>query len=141
MVSPSTLRVALGWQPYPSAVTWSGQKPVVARAERKNPFAALMSSCQTVEDLRQALLVFRDTHNTTWLIQRQDFQTSAAIRQQQQLQPVALVAQAPIRCPISQGRYTATLPKHTAPIPRSRIRSVPGLDLLPVRRVVYPRKR
>ena len=45
----------------------------------------------TVEELRQALLAFRDTYNTTWLIQRHGFQTPAAIRQQQ-LQPAALAA-------------------------------------------------
>ncbi len=45
----------------------------------------------TVEELRQAVLAFRDTYNTTWLIQRHGFQTPAAIRQQQ-LQPAALAA-------------------------------------------------
>ncbi len=45
----------------------------------------------TVEELRQALLAFRDTYNTTWLIQRHGFQTPAAIRQQQ-LQPAAIAA-------------------------------------------------
>ncbi len=45
----------------------------------------------TVEALRQALLAFRDTYNTTWLIQRHGFQTPAAVRQQR-LQPAALAA-------------------------------------------------
>jgi putative transposase len=45
----------------------------------------------TVEDLRQALLAFRDTYNTTWLIERHGFLTPAAFRQQQ-LQPAALAA-------------------------------------------------
>ena len=45
----------------------------------------------TVEDLRQALLAFRDTYNTTWLIERHGFQTPAAVRQQH-LQSVALAA-------------------------------------------------
>jgi transposase InsO family protein len=40
----------------------------------------------TIEDLRQALLAFRDTYNTTWLIERHGFLTPAAFRQQQ-LQP------------------------------------------------------
>jgi transposase InsO family protein len=45
----------------------------------------------TVEDLRQALLAFRDTYNTTWLIERHGFLTPAAFRQKQ-LQPAALAA-------------------------------------------------
>jgi putative transposase len=45
----------------------------------------------TVEDLRQALLVFRELYNTTWLIERHGFQTPAAVRQNQ-LSPAALAA-------------------------------------------------
>jgi len=45
----------------------------------------------TIEDLRQALLAFRDTYNTTWLIERHRFLTPAVFRQQQ-LQPAALAA-------------------------------------------------
>jgi putative transposase len=45
----------------------------------------------TIEDLRQALLAFRDTYNTTWLIERHGFLTPAAFRQRQ-LQPAALAA-------------------------------------------------
>jgi transposase InsO family protein len=45
----------------------------------------------TVEDLRQALLAFRNTYNTMWLIERHGFQTPAALRQQQ-LQPAAMAA-------------------------------------------------
>src|SRR4051794_6030281 len=37
----------------------------------------------TAEELRQALLVFRDAYNTTWLIERHGFQTPAAVRQNQ----------------------------------------------------------
>ena len=37
----------------------------------------------TVEDLRQAQLVFRESCNTTWLIERHGFQTRAAVRQNQ----------------------------------------------------------
>jgi transposase InsO family protein len=48
-------------------------------------------SFDTVEDLRQALLAFRDTYNTTWLIERRGFQTPTALRQQQ-LQPAAMAA-------------------------------------------------
>jgi putative transposase len=45
----------------------------------------------TIEDLRLALLAFRDTYNTTWLIERHGFQTPAAARQRQ-LQSAALAA-------------------------------------------------
>ena len=45
----------------------------------------------TVEDLRQALLLFRDTYNATWLIERHGFQPPTAIRQQS-LQLAALAA-------------------------------------------------
>src|SRR5829696_3767467 len=45
----------------------------------------------TIEDLRQALLVFRELYNTTWLIERHGFQTPAAVRQNQ-LSPAALAA-------------------------------------------------
>jgi transposase InsO family protein len=37
----------------------------------------------TVEDLRQARLVFCEIYNTTWLIERHGFQTPAAVRQNQ----------------------------------------------------------
>ena len=37
----------------------------------------------TLEDLRQALLAFRESYNTTWLIERHGFQTPAAVRQNQ----------------------------------------------------------
>src|SRR3954449_12881819 len=45
----------------------------------------------TVEELRQALLVFRELYNTTWLIERHGFQTPAAMRQNQ-LSRAALAA-------------------------------------------------
>ena len=45
----------------------------------------------TLEHLRQALLAFRETYNTTWLIERHRFQTPAAARQNQ-LSPAALAA-------------------------------------------------
>src|SRR4051794_14551423 len=45
----------------------------------------------TVEELRQALLVFREVYNTTWLIERHGFQTPAAVRQNQ-LSPAVLAA-------------------------------------------------
>ena len=45
----------------------------------------------TVEELRQALLVFREVYNTTWLIERHGFQTPGAVRQNQ-LSSAALAA-------------------------------------------------
>ena len=36
---------------------------------------------ETIEELRQALLAFRDTYNTTWLIERHGFITPEAFRQ------------------------------------------------------------
>jgi putative transposase len=45
----------------------------------------------TIEQLRLALLEFRETYNTTWLIQRHGFMTPAEVRQNQ-LQPAALAA-------------------------------------------------
>ena len=45
----------------------------------------------TVEQLRRALLAFRETYNTTWLIQRLGYQTPAAARQAL-LSPAALAA-------------------------------------------------
>jgi putative transposase len=45
----------------------------------------------TIEDLRQALLAFRQTYNATWLIQRHGFISPTAFRRKQ-LQPAALAA-------------------------------------------------
>jgi transposase InsO family protein len=46
---------------------------------------------ETIEELRQALLAFRDTYNTTWLIERHGFISPTAFRQRQ-LQPTAKAA-------------------------------------------------
>src|SRR3954470_23284384 len=46
---------------------------------------------QTIEELRQALLEFRETYNATWLIERHGFMSPADFRQRQ-LQPVAEAA-------------------------------------------------
>jgi transposase InsO family protein len=46
---------------------------------------------ETVEELRQALLAFRETYNTTWLIERHGFLSPAEYRRQR-LQPVAQAA-------------------------------------------------
>ena len=45
----------------------------------------------TLEELRQALLAFRETYTTTWLIERHGFQPPAAVRQSQ-LSPAAWAA-------------------------------------------------
>jgi transposase InsO family protein len=45
----------------------------------------------TIEELRQALLAFRKTYNTTWLIERHGFISPAEYRRQQ-LQPLAKAA-------------------------------------------------
>ena len=46
---------------------------------------------ETIEELRQALLEFRETYNATWLIERHGFVSPAAFRQNQ-LQPAAKAA-------------------------------------------------
>src|SRR3954451_24361450 len=46
---------------------------------------------KTIEELRQALLAFRETYNTTWLIERHGFLSPAEYRRQQ-LQPLAKAA-------------------------------------------------
>jgi putative transposase len=46
---------------------------------------------ETIEELRQALLGFRETYNTTWLIERRGYLTPAEYRQKL-LQPVAAAA-------------------------------------------------
>jgi putative transposase len=48
-------------------------------------------SFDTVEELRAALLEFRDVYNTTWLIERHGFRPPDAVRREQ-LQPAALAA-------------------------------------------------
>jgi transposase InsO family protein len=50
-----------------------------------------MRTFDTVEELRRALLEFRDAYNATWLIERHGFRTPDAVRQEQ-LQPAALAA-------------------------------------------------
>ena len=48
-------------------------------------------SFDTVEELRQALIQFRETYNATWLIERHGFKPPNAVRREQ-LQPTALAA-------------------------------------------------
>jgi putative transposase len=50
-----------------------------------------MRSFDTIEELRQALLAFRQIYNATWLIERHGFITPAGFRETQ-LQPAALAA-------------------------------------------------
>jgi putative transposase len=38
---------------------------------------------EAIEELRPALLAFRETYNTTWLIERHGFLTPTQFRQQQ----------------------------------------------------------
>jgi hypothetical protein len=45
----------------------------------------------TVEELRRALLAFREAYNTTWLIERHGFRPPSALREEQ-LSPAALAA-------------------------------------------------
>jgi hypothetical protein len=46
---------------------------------------------ETIEDLRRALLAFREIYNTTWLIERHGFISPAEYRQKQ-LQPITAAA-------------------------------------------------
>ena len=46
---------------------------------------------KTIEELRQALLAFRETYNDTWLIKRHGFLSPAEYRRQR-LQPIAQAA-------------------------------------------------
>jgi putative transposase len=46
---------------------------------------------ETIEQLREALLAFRETYNAAWLIERHGFIAPAAFLQKQ-LQPAALAA-------------------------------------------------
>jgi putative transposase len=48
-------------------------------------------SFATVEELRRALLAFRDVYNATWLIERHGFRPPAVVRDEQ-LSPAALAA-------------------------------------------------
>jgi putative transposase len=47
---------------------------------------------ETIEELRNALLAFRESYNTTWLIQRHGYLSPAAFRRNQ-LQPTAKAEQ------------------------------------------------
>ena len=50
-----------------------------------------MRTFATVEELRRALLAFREVYNATWLIERHGFRPPDAVRDEQ-LSPAALAA-------------------------------------------------
>src|SRR3954463_1293953 len=60
---------------------------------------------ETIEELRQALLAFRETYNNSWLIERHGFLTPAQFRQKR-LQNAAIAAEGSIRCPKNRRRYS-----------------------------------
>jgi hypothetical protein len=62
---------------------------------------------KTIEELRQALLAFREAYNSTWLIARHGFQTKAV--RHKQLVFAALAAQASMRCLNNRGRYKQSM--------------------------------
>jgi hypothetical protein len=68
----------------PTSGAAAGQTGPLARALTEPTF-------NTVEELRRALLDFRETYNTTWLIERHGFRPPDAVRKEQ-LQPAALAA-------------------------------------------------
>ena len=44
---------------------------------------------ETVEDLRDALLAFKDTYNEGWILQRHGYRTPAQVRAEQTTLPMA----------------------------------------------------
>ena len=46
---------------------------------------------ETVEELRQAVLAFKERYNQTWIVERHGYKTPARVRTEQ-LQPAALAA-------------------------------------------------
>jgi putative transposase len=88
--------------PHELAFLGIGSSPAFVRAPEGNGCAerfirtlkenlSWVRSFETIEQLCQALLAFRDTYNTTWLIERHAFISPAAFRQQQ-VEPAALAA-------------------------------------------------
>lgn len=67
------------------------------------------STFKTLEELRQALLAFRETYNDTWLIEHHGSLNPGEHRQRR-LQALAWAAQASVRCPKNRGRYS--VPHH-----------------------------
>jgi hypothetical protein len=60
-------------------------------SSRLSRFPGPALSFATVEELRRALLAFREAYNTTWLIERHGFRPPVALREEQ-LSPAALAA-------------------------------------------------
>ena len=73
-----------------SAPPWGRHPPAAEGTEARLPHL-WVRTFDTVEELRLALLEFRETYNATWLIERHGFRPHAAIRAEQ-LHPAALVA-------------------------------------------------
>ena len=69
----------------------------------------------TIEELRLALLAFRDIYNTTWLIQPLAYPPPAPVRQQQ-LSAVAIAAWATHRCLVNRGQ-SISLPVYMLKLP------------------------
>jgi putative transposase len=62
-----------------------------ASSERSRENLLWAQTFDTIEQLRHALLTFRETYNATWLIERHGFIAPQAFRQKQ-LQTAALAA-------------------------------------------------
>ena len=101
---PARSRQPLHGSRFPGELTFLGAEssPAFVRAPEGNGCAERfirtlkenllwVQSFDTLEALRQALLAFRETYNTTWLIERLGFQSPAAARQAR-LSPAALAA-------------------------------------------------
>ena len=69
----------------------TGEELESDRLKAKFGAALWVRHFQTIEELRQALLEFRETYNATWLIEQHGFMSPADFRQRQ-LQPVAEAA-------------------------------------------------
>ena len=65
-----------------SAPQWGRHPPAAGGTEARLPHL-WVRSFDTVEELRAALLAFRDTYNATWLIERHGFRPPNAVRQDQ----------------------------------------------------------
>jgi hypothetical protein len=77
----------LGWRRIESSPAFVSAPEGNGCAERfiRTPKENLLwvHTFDTVEELRQALLAFRETYNSTWLIQRHGFRPPEAIRANQ----------------------------------------------------------